>query len=115
MLLTAVSAVWTLACAAYTAACAEAMLPGEGVLVVVVVGVDVVLVAPPPDDEDDALGGRVGLATVTVTVLVGAACAPGFPDPVFDFVPDFGGVVVDADVVPPGWNAAYSTEAAGAE
>ena len=57
VLFTAVSAVCTPAWAEYTDAWAEATLPGEGVVVVVVV-VGVV-------------AGRVVLGTVTVTVLVG--------------------------------------------
>jgi hypothetical protein len=68
VLVTAVSAVCTPAWAEYTCAWAEATLPGDGVLVVVVVGV---------------VAGRVALGTVTVTVLVGAV---GF-EPVFGFVP----------------------------
>jgi hypothetical protein len=75
VLFTAVSALWTPACAEYTDAWAEATLPGDGVLVVVVVGVDVV-------------AGRVVAGTVTVTVLVGAVVVvlplvfePPVPDP----------------------------------
>ena len=72
------------------------MLPGEGVLVVVVV-VDVV-------------AGRVVLGTVTVTVLVGAGVEVVL---VFDFEPvvDFVGLVPVAG----GRNAAYTTVAPGAE
>ena len=63
------------------------MLPGEGV-VAVVVGVVAV---------------RAVLGTVTVTVLVGVALG-------FELVLDFAGVVPV-----PGWNAAYSTVPTGAE
>ena len=46
------------------------MLPGDGVVVVVIV--DVVLVEPPPVEVDDELGARVELGTVMVTVRAGA-------------------------------------------
>jgi hypothetical protein len=67
VLVTAVSALCTPAWAEYTAAWAEAMLPGDGV-VVVVVGV---------------VAGRVVAGTVTVTVRVGVL---GF-ESVLGFVP----------------------------
>ncbi len=44
----AVWAFWTLACAAYTEACADAMLAGEGVVVVLVLVVVVARVVEPP-------------------------------------------------------------------
>ena len=70
VLLSAVSALWTLACAAYTAASAEAMLPGEGV--VVVVGEVVSVVVPPLlECEDEDVVGVFVLGTITVTVTLG--------------------------------------------
>jgi hypothetical protein len=82
--LTAVSAVCTAACALYTAAWAEARLLGDGVAVVVVVGVELVFAAelPPPEDED-----RVVLGTTTVTVTLGVVFVT--------FVPDLVGVPPD--------------------
>lgn len=109
---TPVSALCTAASAESTAASAEAMLPGEGVLVVVVVELEEVVfdpeLPPRPDDEPPLEGVVEGTTTVTVTLGV-VLVATTFPDPVFDLppVPDpvFGLPVV------PGWKAAYSIEA----
>ena len=109
VLLTAVSALCTPAWAEYTEAWADAMLPGEGVEVVVVVGVEVVLAddLPPPEDDE---GVELGTITVTVTcgvvLVVVVVPEPGLPD--LGFVGDLLGVV-------PGWKAAYSTVPADPE
>jgi hypothetical protein len=98
VLVTAVSALCTPACAEYTAAWAEATLPGEGVEVVV--AVDVVFGV-------ELVFGTV-LGTTTVTVTLGVVLVAIVFEPDLDFVGDLPGVV-------PGWNAAYSTVLAGAE
>ena len=105
MLLTAVSAVCTAACALYTAAWAEARLLGDGVAVVVVVGVALVFAAEEPPLEDDL----VVLGTTTVTVTLGVVFVTFVLDLVVE-VPDppFPGEV--PGVVGPGWNAAYATD-----
>lgn len=124
-------AVCTLASALSTDAWAEAMLPGEGV-VLVVVGVDVAFGAEALEEEEreplpellgvpelldllELLGlvGLLGTTTVTVTcgVVLVTVVAPGL-----DFGVDSPGFfdvsgVVDAPgfVPPPGWKAVYST------
>ncbi len=112
MLFSATSALCTPAWAEYTAAWAEAMLPGEGVEVVV--AVEVVLGVELPPLEDEGVDREV-LGTTTVTVTLGVVLvtlvAPGLD---LLGVVDFPGVV-DRGVVDPGWKAAYSTVAAGAE
>ena len=114
MLLTAVSALCKPAWAEYTEAWADAMLPGEGVDVVVV-DVEVVLGVdpPPPEDERDDVD-VLGTTTVTVTcgVVLVVVVVPVVPEP--GLPPDFGFVGVLPGVVP-GWNAAYSTVPAGPE
>ena len=59
------------------------MLPGEGVLVVVVVGVELVFAAEPPvppEEEPDLDGVVLGTTTVTVTLGV-VLVATTVPDP----------------------------------
>jgi hypothetical protein len=123
VLLTAISAVWTAACALYTAAWAEARLLGEGVAVVVVVWVELVFGAElPPLEADDPL--VLGTTTVTVTLgvvfvilvpdLVGVAPDPAFgvpPDPLVGVPPDpvVGFLVLPDPDVDPGSYDAYST------
>jgi hypothetical protein len=99
VLVTAVSAVCTPASAEYTAAWAEAMLPGEGVEVVV--AVDVVVFGV------ELVFGAV-LGTTTVTVTLGVVLVAIVFEPDLDFVGDLPGVV-------PGWKAAYSTVPDGPE
>jgi hypothetical protein len=126
VLLTAVSAVCTAACALYTEACAEARLLGDGVDVVVVVLVELVFAAEPPLPEGDE---PFVLGTITVTVTLGVVFVTLVPDlvgvppdpvdPPFGFLvlPDPGVVdpgvvdagVVDPGVVDPGLYDAYST------
>jgi hypothetical protein len=105
VLFTAVSALCTPACAEYTAAWAEAMLPGEGVEVVVVDVVEVVFDVDFPALEDD--DGEV-LGTTTVTVTLGV-----FLTVVVVLVPGFDFFVGAVGVVP-GWKAAYCTVPPGA-
>ncbi len=62
---------------------------------------------PEPDEDEEPVPGRVAAGTVTVTVLVGAGVVFVLA---FDSGLDF---VVDVPV--PGWKAAYSTLAPGAE
>ena len=123
VLFSAVSALCTPASAEYTAACADATLPGEGVEVVVAVELVFDAELPPPEDDEwveplapDDEGLVLGTTTVTVTLgvvfVVVVVLDPGFPD--FDFVVDVPGV---DDVLGgvPGWKAAYCTAPAGAE
>lgn len=123
VLFSAVSALCTPASAEYTAACADATLPGEGVEVVVAVELVFGAELPPPEDDEcveplppDDEGLVLGTTTVTVTLgvvfVVVVVLDPGFPD--FDFVVDVPGV---DDVLggAPGWKAAYCTAPAGAE
>jgi hypothetical protein len=99
--LSAVSALCTPACAEYTEAWAEAMLPGEGVEVVVAVEVVLGVELPLEDPVRDALG------TTTVTVTLGVFLVT-VVDPPFDFVGDLPvGELPVGDL--PGWKAAYST------
>jgi hypothetical protein len=112
VLFSAVSALCTPAWAEYTAAWAEAMLPGDGVVLVDVVEV-VLGVEPAPPNEEDVERVVGGTTTVTVTcgVVLVVVVEPGLDfvfEPVFEPLGDPPGFV-------PGWNAAYSTEPAGAE
>ena len=104
----------TPAWAEYTEAWADAMLPGEGVDVVV--DVEVVLGVEPPPPEDDRDDVDV-LGTTTVTVTLGVfLTVVVVPEP---GLPDLGVVGVFPGVVPlgvvPGWKAAYSTVPADPE
>ena len=124
MLFSAVSALCTPASAEYTAACADATLPGEGVEVVVAVELVFGAGLPPPEDDecveplppDDDEGLVLGTTTVTVTLgvvlVVVVVLDPGFPD--VAFVVDVPGVVDVLGGVP-GWKAAYCTVPTGAE
>jgi hypothetical protein len=119
---TAFSAVWTAASALYTAPCAEAMLPGEGVLVVVVVfaaleeplpdpfeeelpePLEPRLPEPEPDpdpdpEDDDVVVGWLEPGPIVVTVLI-VVIVVVVPDPDFGFLD-----LPEA----PGLNEAYST------
>jgi hypothetical protein len=106
VLLTAISALCTAACALYTEACAEARLLGDGVEVVVVVAVELVFAAELPPLEGDFV---LGTTTVTVTLgVVFVILVP--PEPVGVFPdPDFGFFVLPVPVVVPGSYDAYST------
>lgn len=77
------------------------MLPGDGVLVVVVVELVCEAEDPVALEEEDPFFDGVVLGTTTVTVTLGVVLvATTVPEPGLDFV---------GDLPVPGWKAAYST------